>query len=236
MKIVRFLNVVHCFALLIFLGLSLPLSAQIVIDYDEIPHIPGTRWTKNIAYNQTVSLGSAGGPQTWNFTSQAMGNDSCTNVVMVVSQTPFTDSFPDANLCYVNVDNADTAYSYMKLVQNYLIQFGIAGRDSNGPIFQKYNPTDTNGLPEHYNDSRHYHIAWLYNLNANSYYKYEKRGYEHINAYGTVIVPYDTFPCLRFILYDTLALTLYYNNVPVYTDTTRRILHQFVAENVLQVR
>lgn len=227
----KYVEIVKVGTGIILLGLFPPLFGQIVIDYTEIPHIPGTRWTKNIAYNRTVNLGSAGGPQTWNFTSQAMGNDSCTNVVVVVAQTPFKDSFPGANLCYANIDGADTAYLYMNLLPNYLIQFGIAGRDTTGNIYQKYNPPDTNNLPEHYNDSRHYNVTWTYYIDANTYYRYRKNGYEHINAYGTVIIPYDTFPCLRYILYDTLVQTLYYNNVPIYTDTTTRILHQFVAEN-----
>jgi len=202
-----------------------------VIDYNEIPHKLGTKWTKNIAYNRTVNLGNPGGPQTWTFTSQAMGADSCTNVVVLVSQTPFADSFPNANLCYASMSGSDTAFLYMQLTPNFLSTLGYAGNDTSGQVFQKFNPPDTNDLPEHYNDSRHYHFSWTYYIDANTYFEYQKRGFESINAWGVVIIPYDSFPCLRFVIFDTLIQTMYYNNVPIYSDTSTRIVHQFVAEN-----
>ena len=212
-------------------GLTLPLFGQIVIDWNEIPHIVNTRWTKNIATNQTVSLGSAGGPQNWYFTSQPMGSDSCTDVVVLVAQTPFHDSFPNANLCYMSIDGPDSAFLYIRLVSSFISTLGIAGEDTSGNMFIKYNPVDTNNLPEHYGDNRYYRAGWRYDIDASTYMTYVKKGYETINAYGNVTIPYGTFPCLRYILFDTLIQTMYYNNVPIYCDTSTRISHQFVAEN-----
>jgi hypothetical protein len=95
----------------------------------------------------------------------------------------------------------------------------------------KYDPADTNDLPEHYNDARHYYSAYTLVIDSTMYIEQEKRGYEHINAYGTVTIPYGSFPCLRYVLWDTCTQIIYYNNVPINYDTTTRISHQFVAEN-----
>jgi hypothetical protein len=224
-------NVMHIICCGMSLLVPLFLSAQIVIDYTEIPHVVNTRWTKNVAHNQTVSLGSVGGPQTWTFTSQPMGTDSCTDVVVPVSQMPFHDSFPNANLCYMSVDGSDSAFLYMRLVSSFLSTLGIAGEDSSGSMFIKYSPVDTNNLPEHFGDYRNYRSGWTYVVDASTYMRYQKTGLEYINAYGTVTVPYGSFPCLRYILFDTLIMTMYYNNVPIYADTSTNIGHQFVAEN-----
>lgn len=210
--------------------LGLPLYSQISIEWNEIPHAIGTHWSKNFAYDVSVNLGTAGGPQTWTFTSQPMGPDSCTNIVVPVSQAPFHDSFPSANLVYASLEGSDLAYLYMQLETSFLSTLGIVGPASSGGLM-RYNPADTNDLPEHFNDSRHYYTSWTVRIDSTTYFVLQKRGFEHINAYGTVNIPYGSFPCLRFILHDTLTQTMYYNGIPIFFDTTTRILHQFVAEN-----
>ena len=219
---------------LMFLGMLcfiVPLFGQITIDWNEIPRILGTRWSKNILYTATVSLGSAGGPQSWSFTTQPMGPDSCINQVVVVNQTPFHDSFPLANLCYSSLDGYDTAYLYMQHEMSFLSMLGFAGADSSSVVFQKYTLVDTAFFPDTFGESRQYRAAWTYVIDANTYMIYRKQGRESINSYGTVTVPYGTFPCLRYLVYDTLTTTMYYNGNPLFSDTTAKINHQFVAEN-----
>jgi hypothetical protein len=218
------------FACFVMLGLCCPLFAQITIEWQEIPHIVNTCWTKNYVYDANVDLGGSGGPQTWTFTSQPMGTDSCTNVIFPVNQAPFHDSFPNANLVYASLEGTDSAFLYMQLEPGFVSTLGIVGTTSSG-VFMKYDPVDTNDLPEHYNDSRHYYTAYIVGMGAGAYALYQKKGFEHINAYGTVVIPYGSFPCLRYVLYDTLVQIMYYNGIPVFYDTTTRILHQFVAEN-----
>ncbi len=213
------------------LCLIIPAFGQILIDWTEIPNEADTRWVKNIAYEQTVSLGSAGGPHTWAFTSQPMGSDSCVNIIKSCWQTPYWDSFPSANLCYASIEGPDTAYLYMHLAMAYLANLGIVGQDSDDVYVQEYIPPDTNNLPEVYGDVRRYSTAWYVFIDASTYIRYQKRGTEFINAYGTVNVPYGSFPCLRYVIWDTLISTVYYNSVPILYDTVNKIGHQFVAEN-----
>ncbi len=213
------------------LCLIIPALGQIVIDWYDIPMVNYTNWNKNIAYNATVNLGASGGPQTWTFTSQPMGNDSCWNIVIPSSYAPFLDSFPTANLFYATVDGPDSACLYMHLDPTYIATLGFAGQDSSGGVFQKYIVIDTNFLPDQYGNNRHYRTTWRYQIDASTYIEYTKRGYESINAYGTVVIPFNSFPCLRYLLMDTVTSIIYYNNVPIIYDTVTKIGHQFVAEN-----
>jgi len=217
-------------AMLFALVLGFPLFGQISIEWQEIPHVIGTQWTKNMAYDVNVDLGTAGGPQTWTFTTQPMGADSCPNIVFAVNQAPFHDSFPNANLVYASITGTDSAFLFMQLESDFLRTLGLTGAASSG-VCMIYDPADSNNLPEHYNDTRHYYTSYTMDVGGGSYVIAEKRGFEQINGYGSVVIPYGTYPCLRFVLFDTLIQTFYYNNVPVYYDTTTSILHQFVAEN-----
>ncbi len=206
-----------------------PLWAQITLEWDEIPHAIGTRWSMNFAYEVSVDLGAVGGPQTWTFTSQPMGQDSYPVMVIPVSQAPYCDSFPDANLVYSSMLDNDSGFLYMQLDTNLLSLLGLSGTASSG-ICGRLDPADTNDLPDHYNDSRNYNSSYTYDLGSGSSAVFRKKGFEHINAYGTVVIPYGSFPCLRYVLYDTLIQTIYYFGIPVYSDTSATIQHQFVAE------
>lgn len=215
----------------VLLAVGCPLWAQITIEWDEIPHVVGTRWTKNFAYDVSVNLGTAGGPQTWTFTSQPMGPDSSPYVVFPVNEAPFHDSFPDANLVYASVLGSDSVFLYMRLEPDFLSTVGVSGTISSG-ICAACVPVDTNDLPDHYDDSRYYHTSVTVRLDANSYVVFQKRGFEHFNAHGTIFIPYGSFPCLRLVQYDTLIQTTYLFNIPVLFDTVATIVHQFAVENL----
>lgn len=210
--------------------IAYPAFAQITIEWDEIPHALNTRWTKNSALEVSVDLGNSGGPQTWSFTSQPMGSDSTMNRVISVSQAPYHDSFPSANLVYQGVAEEDSTYLFLQLETNFLSTLGLTSGYSMNMVI-KYDPADTVDLPVHYNDSRHYYTMYTLVMDSTMYMENTKRGYEHVDAYGAVTIPYGTYPCLRTIVWDTCTQILYYNNVPVMYDTTTRISHQFVAED-----
>ena len=160
-----------------------------------------------------------------------MGSDSSPYVVFPVNEAPFHDSFPDANLVYASMLGSDSVFLYMRLEPDFLSTVGVSGTISSG-ICAACVPVDTNDLPEHYDDSRYYHTSVTVRLDANSYVVFQKRGFEHFNAYGTVFIPYGSFPCLRLVQYDTLIQTTYLFNIPVLFDTVATIVHQFAVENL----
>jgi hypothetical protein len=213
----------------IFLGVNY-LPAQIVIDWTEIPHTIGTTWVKNSRYDVTVDLGSTGGPHSWNFTAQPMGTENSYDVIVPKASTPFPDSFPNANLVYGAYEDGDTSYLYMQLTSNFLTTLGLCDTE----IVMQYSPHDSIPLPIHYGDSHNYHYTYTM-VEGDLTAKTDWYGYSAMDAYGTVTIPYGTFPCLRQCSFDTCALTTLYLGTPIFGDTTTHISYQFVTENYTAV-
>lgn len=210
---------------------SFSLLGQITIDSDEVPHEVGTEWIKNSALNVTVTLGSTGGPQTWNFTSQPLGAENSPAIIVEPSLSPYSDSFPDANLVYCSPAGSDTVYQYYNLNSNYILILGLGAVSSTTPFVWEYDPPDSIPCPHSYGSSYGFHYGFREEIVPGSYMAYDHYGFVEYDAYGTVIIPYDSFECLRARVYDTCAMTMYVSDIPVYSDTIAFINYQFVAEN-----
>ncbi len=206
----------------------------IVIDWAEIPQENGTKWTVNSKNNVTVDLNSTGGPQTWDFSSQPMGSDSSLWRIVLKSSTPFADSFPDANLVYKAVENSDTSYQYQELDSTFLNTLGLGGAAPDTTYILQYEPVDSYPLPIIHGNSNRYHYGFEVE-EPGSIVKHEWYGRSIIDAWGTVTIPYGTFPCLRQCSFDTFAITTFVTGNPVSGDTVTHIRYTFIAENYNKV-
>ncbi|MGB3340907.1 MAG: FlgD immunoglobulin-like domain containing protein [bacterium] len=221
-----------CKAALFFVSAS-PLFAQITIDWTEVPQIIGTSWTININNAVTVDLGSQGGPQTWNFTSQPMGTDSAVLFVVPVLSTPFADSFPDANLIYKSGEDGDTAYQYYDLDPAFMCMLGLAVVTTDTSNIIRYIPADSVPLPVNYGDSNYYHYGYLVDFGMGPMYecRFDNHGKQFINAYGTVVIPYGSFECLCVCAFDTCDFSIDSGGVNIYFQRTTRIKYSFPTED-----
>lgn len=218
--------------IIIILITSLHISAQIVIESDEIPHTVGNQWVKNSSIGSIpVNLGTTGGPQTWDFTSQSLGAENSLAIITDPSLNPYSDSFPDANLVYCSPADSDTVYQYYKLNSNYIVMLGMAGASSTTPFVWEYDPSDSIPFPQSYGNSYSFHYGFRQDLVPGNYMKYYHYGVSEYDAYGTVNIPYGSYSCLRARTYDTCAITMYVSNTPIYSDTITFINYQFVTEN-----
>jgi len=187
--------------IIISLVFTFSLFGQIVIDSDDIPHNVGTQWTKNSADSVTVDLGSTGGPQTWDFTSQPMGSENATLIIVEPSSTPYTDSFPGTNLVYSSP--SDTVYQYYNLNSDCIISLGMGCASGTTPFLWKYDPLDSTPSPQSYGNSHKFHYGFTEEISAGNYLEYSHYGVREYDAYGTVNIPYGSFDCLRIRTYDT---------------------------------
>lgn len=204
---------------------------QITIDWTEIPHNIGTQWVKNTRSTVTVDLGTAGGPQTWYFTTQSMGPENDTIVIVTPSSSPFIDSFTNVNLVYMQQDLTDIAYQHYGLYADAMISFGLGGTSMGDQWLWKYVPPDSAPLPMQYGDDRHFRFHYTIDDVGVDSVTYEHYGWQVCDAFGTVTIPYNTFDCLRVCDFDTCVMTLFVAGYPIFFDTTTHIRHTFVAEN-----
>ncbi|MFQ5905288.1 MAG: FlgD immunoglobulin-like domain containing protein [bacterium] len=208
-----------------------PLLAQIVIDWTEIPQDIGTEWSVNIKNDAAVNLGSQGGPQSWDFTSQPMGSDTVNLRVVSKGTTPFADSFPSANLVYESAEDSDTVYQYMELNPDDYGYAGLGMVVAGSTYIIRYNPMDTVPLPLNYGDSRRYYSFYTLEPQPDFVITVEKYGLQSLDAYGTITIPFGTFDCLRTCSFDTAATTTYFMGIPIISDTTTHINYSFLTEN-----
>ncbi|TET47207.1 T9SS type A sorting domain-containing protein [candidate division TA06 bacterium] len=217
--------------LVVGLCTAAPLSAQIVIDWTEIPHDVGTQWSVNIKYDVTVGLGSQGGPHIWNFTSQPMGTDTVNFRIVSKGTTPFADTFPNANLVYKSTEDIDTIYQYMELNPDDYGYCGLGFASTGSTYVIQYDPMDTIPLPLSYGDSRHYYSFYSLETGPDFLLTVEKHGFQSLDAYGTVTIPLGTFDCLRTCSFDTCATTIFFMGIPILSDTVTHINYSFLTEN-----
>ncbi len=207
------------------------LSGQIVIDWNEVPHNVGDLWTKNNVDTVTVDLGTTGGPQTWDFTSQPLGGENSFTIITEPSVNPYADSFPDANLVYCSPAGSDTVYQYYNLNSNYLVMLGMGGISPTTPFVWEYDPSDSIPCPQSYGNSYSFYYGFTEVVSPGNYMEYYHYGVSEFDAYGTVNIPYGSYSCLRARTYDTCAMTVYVSYIPILYDTTTFINYQFVAED-----
>jgi len=205
------------------------LRGQIVIDWTEIPQNIGVEFVHNGVSDVTVELGITGGPQTWSFSDQPMGSQNTHALIVPRTSTPFGDSFPDANLVLQITQDSDTAYAYGQIAPSFGSNLGL-GSVSPMVAFFRFEPTDSYPLPMVYGGVRSYHYGYTLTLSPIMDLRTDNYGFETVNAYGSLIVPYDTFECLRMCSFDTTVSTLLVSGFPVSIDTTTHIIYDFLAE------
>jgi len=207
-----------------------PASGQIVIDWTEVPQDVGIEFVHNGAENVTINLGVSGGPQIWVLTTQPMGSQYTRALIVPRASTPFGDSFPNSNLVLQITEGSDTAYAYGQIAQAFGCNLGL-GAVSPITTFFRFEPTDSYPLPMVYGASRQYHYGYTLELSAIMDLRTDSYGFEAVDAYGSVIIPYDTFGCLRMCSFDTTISTLSVGGFPVSVDTATHIIYDFLAEN-----
>jgi hypothetical protein len=206
------------------------LFGQIEIDWTEVPQDIGIQFTHNGTENVTVDLGSQGGPQTWNFTSQPMGSQNTNSMIVPRMSTPYGDSFPNSNLVLEITQNSDTGYAYGQIAPTFGSNLGFGSVGSITTFF-RFVPTDSYPMPIIYGATRTYHYGYSIDLAPLTVLRTDNYGFETIDAYGTVTIPFGVFECLRMCSFDTTISSLLVNNIPITVDTMTHIIYDFLAQD-----
>ena len=210
--------------------MAIPLFAQIEIDWTEVPQDIGIMFSHNGAESVAVDLGSAGGPHSWNFTSQPMGSQNTNTLIVPRVSTPFGDSFPNSNLVLEITQASIVTYAYGQIAPTFGANLGMG---STAPIitFFRFEPTDSYPMPVVYGASRNYYYGFSLVPGPGLEVRTDNYGSEMVDAYGSVTVPYGTFECLRTRSFDTTITTMYVAGIPVSVDTATHIIYEFLAED-----
>lgn len=222
----------------LFLIAFLPLAAQPVFTADDLPDI-GYEATlvQDTAEVIIVKVGS-GGHQTWDFSRDVTGLEVGFEV-LDPKDTPAADSFPDAEFVYhINGRLQDTisgeAWQYYQTTSNEMLLIGEYLVSDTFVICRDYDPDRINSvLPfqmgAEWDDS--FYTADTISHELNIIIEQWGKSHSKVDAWGSLIVPADTFEALRYITYDT-TITLLTIFVPGDTDIVTTINYTWVAADV----
>ena len=208
----------------------LPVFGQIVIDWTEVPQAIDVEFTHNGADSVNVTLGLGGGPYDWYF-MQSAGSQNTNSLIVPRMATPYGDSFPTANFVLEITEDADTVYAYGELMPTAGMNLGYGIAMAVETLCVYFSPVDSYPLPLVYGNSRSFYYGHTIHMTPVISVRTDVYGFEVIDAYGTVTIPYGTFDCLRTCSFDTTISTLIINNIPVTVDTTTRIIYDFMTED-----
>ncbi len=214
-------------------------NAQITIDENDIDTSFGTTFTlfqtDNDSLPINVNLGTAGGPNTWQFDpADFPPGDSIPYNIIDPASTPWATDFPNADHVwnFVEPENNLNTYSFTEVSNNgYLHHSAVFQVGPN--VFKVVFSTPRTlltfpaTLGTTWNDN--YIIVPLFDP-ANSVVD-STSAVSTVDAWGTITTPLGTFNCLR-VRVDEIEISLdYQNGVLVDSDTTTNINYLFYTEN-----
>lgn len=221
---------------LAFILAAVPLAAQPVFTADDLPDI-GYEATliQDTAEVIIVKVGGTGGHQTWDFSRDVTGLEVGFEV-LDPDDTPAVDSFPGAGFVYhINGRLQDTisgeTWQYYQTTSNEMLLIGEYLVSDTFVICRDYDPDRLNSvfpfeMDAQWHDS--FYTADTISPQLHIILEQWGKSSSRVDAWGTAIVPADTFEVLRYITYDT-TITLLTIFVPGDTDTVTTINYTWIA-------
>ncbi|MBN2362618.1 T9SS type A sorting domain-containing protein [candidate division WOR-3 bacterium] len=217
----------------LFFAVCFSLTAQITIDYSEIPMNAGLSWATCGDDSATVTVGTLGGPQTWNFTYLAT-MDLAHHRLITPSSAPSFSLFPTATKVEFIQDelySSDSEFIYFEIIPSSFRTLGFEYIDPTEHIVMSIDQMQFD-LPLDYLDSTNFYNFDTMFDSGPMVTTMETRIRAIVDAYGTVIIPMGSYPCLRIRQMETTISTMYFNSVPVYVDTSYSIIYTWLSENL----
>ncbi|GEM_PF-1490826 len=212
-------------AALCLLVLFASAQAQITITRADIPsHLNDTFLYKRNSGIATVNVGSAGGPNSWTFDTATFVGARQYHAVVDKNATPFGGLFPGANVAYATEGESTlvNAYTFFQLSDSEFDCEGMGLEFTDTLLHRAYQPHALAApLPLTYEQSWQTSYAWTDTMLPIIVIT-QVRERHSVDAYGTVTTPSGTYPCLRENVLDTVITTVWYDSVPVTSESTWR--------------
>ena len=218
-------------------GVVYSTSAQISITSDDFPTSLGT---VTVSYSDTtdsipVNVGSAGGPQVWDFTQIPPTCIEITQrVVSPEEATPYSDQFPEAN--YIVRGNipismmAMEGFKFQKISQDSLLWLGMAGDliqpiPASGISIVWTPPMIVAPLPLEYNDSWSTSSTTSLSIFGFSI-NVSVTEQISVDAWGKIKLPLGDFDCLRLRINSVSIVSSAF-----YSDTITTISYTWAVKD-----
>lgn len=218
---------------LVLLSIALA-GAQITITPDEVPQTPGDTYTYKLTIDTAlVNVGTAGGPQVWDFDTAAFVGTIGGGKLVDPTTTPLFQYFPMANIAAMSAATETVqAYEYLSVNATEYMEYGGGTVSPDTQIFQVWDPALlVHPLPLNYNDEWLTNWAWCDTM-GEFVISMQTWGRAACDAWGTANLPCGSVPCLRMNSYDSTIATTWYQGQLVNCDTFGVRLFRWHGENM----
>ena len=208
--------------------------AQITITHSELPsQIGDTVWFKYNDGEVNVSVGSPGGPHTWDFDTAGYAGWVDERSIVDIGGTPFPQYFPDANVCFYDHVDSMEMYFYHGLTPSEYRTYGQGWVASETSFANVYNPTCLSlQLPLTMGTNWESRFGWTDTIADSMMSVIDNWAVQRVDAWGTAQTPAGNFPCLRVNSVRMFIIAMLINGTPVYADTTWDRSYYWFAERV----
>jgi len=216
--------------------LALPAAAQVTITSSEIPHqIGDTLYQKYNVGTATVQVGNPGGPHTWTFDTSAFVGRLRYAALVNKDQTPFGALFPDAG--YATWVVSDTVslvmVNFWLMEQSELELLGMGWVETDSMYAVRDTPAYHDlSLPMTMGTQWDANTSWRMYASDSMWSEITRHSHSGVDAWGTVVIPLGSFPCLRVDRLDSTVTTFYVNGQPLTADTMFFRGYEWWVENL----
>jgi hypothetical protein len=195
--------------------------SQITIDWTEVPKNVGDSANHKICTGMvTIDVGNPGGPQTWTFDTTYAGFTEI-RFIDEVAGSPFEAEFPTANHHRVDEAPDETSYVYNVLNSTEMIWLGMAAFINDSPVVMRYNPAaQALELPFTLGTTWDTYAARADSVDSLNYILLEYYYENVVDAYGTLDIPFGSFPTLRINSLICFIMTMVVDGSVLMADTS----------------
>jgi hypothetical protein len=188
-------------------------GAQITIDSGDMPSVNDTIRISSALPDQGIDVNTTGPNQNWDYSGLAPVSQRIDTLLSVSSTgTAYAFFFIDnafnqnrANLAIYEGDQPSgggiiitEAYSYFYKSSASFKQVGVAGKLNGFPTPVAFSPHDViYNFPLNFNNQDSSNSGLTFNLPNTFYYEYSQTRQNHADGWGSLTIPYGTFPTLR---------------------------------------
>jgi len=226
------------FLVILFINITM-LQAQITIQSNEYNVTFGTKHylysaVDSVGNGFDVTVGTTGGPQTWNFTLEQFPDGGTEEYTVVdPASTPFADIFSQSNHVWYNYYAGDSAsiYQYFTLTASALFMDAMVITDGDSSLIIASEPSEkVISFPAQMGESWTNNYAQRTEISLLEFVD-STSSVSTIDAWGTINIPAGSFDCLR-IREDEISISnVYLFGIPFGSDTSTYISYTWVGKN-----
>lgn len=224
------------FSLLGLLLLQSTAYSQIEVTSNDVLGLIGGSQTQlsDTTGSTTVNVGSSGANRTWDFSSLNIQGETYSVDFVSPTGTPFESDFPEANFAEqsgsMQQGQEFTTYLYFQITSSNFSTLG-GGLVTPDTSYKSFDSQDVAPLPLQFGTNWTSTESDTFGDPQTFAFVTETTSENTVDAWGTVILPIGSFPCLRIRSNDTEVSQTFVNGSPINSEVITNIDYTWISKD-----